>query len=547
MSRTSPTRLSVALLLLLAAPGAGADPAPAAKLPSPQDMAAARDDVWGEAAARQPGGPSYEFFKDLLPPLRYVNTDFRQYPVVLCAPRGAVKARWVSNGGAVNARANKKPMWREVGFPVAFRVGDKAEPFGDDLHRLDGPRYADGYLPVVKATYTAGQTRYEQEAFAPVRGALAEHGAVFVRFTARDAAGSVIAALDFDGPVKAADGSLRDEKDRGLVLFGPGWAWDEKRKELRADLRADAGALLAVLTRPLPSPLPALTVARYGEERKACADTWRELVDRGAKLVVPEPVVQDAWRSLVVGNFLIAVGDRMNYSAGNAYDHLYEAECGDAVRSLLLFGHADDARKMVGPLLDFNREATRFHVAGHKLQLLAHYYWVTRDERYLRDKEPVWKAVVEFITSSRQKENGLLPKDNYAGDIKEQVWSLSSNSNCWRGLRDMAAVLDDLGERDRAAALRKEADDYRKAILAAVAKSERRDTKPPFLPIALLDDEPAHDPLTATRQGSYYDLMAPYVIGSGVFGPGSEREGWMIGYLRQHGGIAMGMIRSTPH
>jgi hypothetical protein len=40
--------------------------------------------------------------------------------------------------------------------------------------------------------------------------------------------------------------------------------------------------------------------------------------------------------------------------------------------------------------------------------------------------------------------------------------------------------------------------------------------------------------------------MCPYIIGSGVFGPGSEREGWMIDYLRQHGGVALGMIRSTP-
>ena len=40
----------------------------------------------------------------------------------------------------------------------------------------------------------------------------------------------------------------------------------------------------------------------------------------------------------------------------------------------------------------------------------------------------------EFITSSRQKENGLLPKDNYAGDVKQQVHSLSSNAACWRGL-----------------------------------------------------------------------------------------------------------------
>jgi hypothetical protein len=272
---------------------------------------------------------------------------------------------------------------------------------------------------------------------------------------------------------------------------------------------------------------------------------WKKLVQRGMKLEVPEAVVNNAWRSLVVGNFLVAVGDRMHYSAGNAYDHLYEAECGDATRALLLYGFTGDARKMVGPLLDFNRDATRYHVAGHKLQLLAHYYWVTRDAAYLRDKEAVWKPVVEFIRTSRKTDNGLLPRDNYAGDIKQQVYALNSNADCWRGLRDMAAVLDDMGQRERAKELADEARAFRKAILDAVARSEDRDAR--FIPNALLGDEKPYDTLTATRMGSYYDLMAPYIIGSGVFGAASEREVWMIDYLRGHGGIAIGMIRSTPH
>jgi hypothetical protein len=526
---------------------ADARPDPPAKaLPTVKEMAAAREDVWGEAALRQPDGPSYEFFKDLLPPLRYVNTAFRHYPVVLCAPAAPVKARWVSNGSAVNARADKKPMWREVGSPVLFRVGDKAEPFGDDLEHLDGPRYADGYLPIVQIAYTHDKTAYEQEAFAPTRGALAERGAVLVRFTARGAAGTVTARLEPDAPAGAKDGAVRNAKDEALVLFGDGWRWDGEKKELSVNLAPGKSAALAVLTQPLPEP-PALTAKRYDEERQACADCWKALLDRGMKLEVPEPVVNNAWRSLVIGNYLVAVGDRMHYSAGNAYDHLYEAECGDAARSLMLYGFTKDGRKMVGPLLDFNRQATRFHVAGHKLQLLAHYYWLTRDAEYVRDKEAVWKPVVEFVRTSRKTDNGLLPRDNYAGDINQQVYALSSNANCWRGLRDMAAVLDDLGERERAKELAGEARDFRKAILDAVARSEDRTTKPPFIPNALLGDEKPYETLTATRMGSYYDLMAPYVLGSGVLGPGSERETWMIDYLREHGGVALGMIRSTPH
>src|SRR5947207_5974009 len=87
-------------------------------LPTYTDVIASRADLWGEAALRQPGGPSYEFFARLLPPLRYVDADFRYYPIVLSAPGAVVKGRLISNGSAVNALA-RQPNWRgEAGTPV---------------------------------------------------------------------------------------------------------------------------------------------------------------------------------------------------------------------------------------------------------------------------------------------------------------------------------------------------------------------------------------------------------------------------------------------
>ena len=35
-------------------------------------------DLWGEAALKQPDGPTYEFFQNKLPPFRYVEAPFRQ-------------------------------------------------------------------------------------------------------------------------------------------------------------------------------------------------------------------------------------------------------------------------------------------------------------------------------------------------------------------------------------------------------------------------------------------------------------------------------------
>src|SRR3954451_18990967 len=91
--------------LLIAASATAAEPGPFPR--NSAEMMAARTDVWAEAAIRQPGGPSYEFFRDLLPPLRYVNAGFRHSPIVLSAPGAAVKARYVSNGSAINPRADK--------------------------------------------------------------------------------------------------------------------------------------------------------------------------------------------------------------------------------------------------------------------------------------------------------------------------------------------------------------------------------------------------------------------------------------------------------
>jgi hypothetical protein len=52
----------ISLLVLLGIHRASHADEAAKRLPSVREMAEARQDVWGEAALRQPGGPSYEFF-----------------------------------------------------------------------------------------------------------------------------------------------------------------------------------------------------------------------------------------------------------------------------------------------------------------------------------------------------------------------------------------------------------------------------------------------------------------------------------------------------
>jgi len=92
----------------------------------------------------------------------------------------------------------------------------------------------------------------------------------------------------------------------------------------------------------------------------------------------------------------------------------------------------------------------------------------------------------------------------------------------------------------RPADLLRIAADLRHAILAATEKSEFTNTTPPFIPVALFGEEKPYDPLTASMRGSYWDLIAPYMLGSGMFGPGSARERAIVDYLQEHGGVFMG-------
>ena len=250
-------------------------------------------------------------------------------------------------------------------------------------------------------------------------------------------------------------------------------------------------------------PVPADAVAFEAAHEKAIA-TWTQLLDQSMQVSVPEPLINDVWRSLICGSYALLNVDKICYSAGNQYSHLYEAEGGDAAKSLLLWGHRDDVRRMTVELLKFSRKGLEFHQAGLKLQLLATYYWVTRDADFVRQEEPLWREEVDRIINGREKESGLLPRERYAADIPTPVYSLNVDANSWAGLRNFAAVLEDIGQVDEAKRIEAVASEFRKTILAAVEKSERRDVQPPFIPMALFGEEQPPDTITAARPGSYF-------------------------------------------
>jgi hypothetical protein len=511
---------------------------------------------------RQPNGASYEFFAPLLPPLRYVNADFRYYPIVLSAPNAKVKARLISNGSGLNLRGGAR-SWNDNGISVRFRVGPDEFLFGGLLDRVTQPTLAEGWLPIAEIRYLhpsplqsggnfplAQPTPqvppeiYRLEAFAATTPRLANNGVVFVKFDlAQGTNGHVAVEVDARGPLKFQDGRLLDDQDRLLALFDPTWKWERQRAVVR--LTPGAVAVLAIPTQPLDASSPlGLNPATYAEHRQACAQTWRDLLAQGMNVQTPEPYVNDAWRHLLCQNFELISGDRIHYSAGNQYDKLYESEGSDAALALLVWGYEADFRRLIVPLFDFTRKDLECHVAGFKLNNLCRYYWQTRDPAVVADLRPRWEKEAARLADTRTNEFGLCPKGQYCGDISTLVYSLTVNAKGWRALHDLSAVLAEVAESAEAKRYADNAGDFKKAVLAAIQKSVNRQTTPPFVPVALYSDEPAHDPITATRIGGYWNIVIGYVIASGIFPPGSPEETWIPRYQEQHGGLCMGMLRA---
>jgi len=550
--------ISFTLASLVAVFAAGAED----RLPSLSEAMQAKRDVWGEAAMAQPNGASYEFFAPLLPPPRYVNADFRHYPIVLSAPNATVKARLISNGSGVNLDGGAR-SWRDVGTPVKFRVGPDEYLFGGLRERTSEAVLAEGWLPIAEVRYShrspvqsegvvpLSQKKHEHpaevyrlEAFASTDPALATNAVVFVKFDlAQGTNGFLAVDMGAKSKLEFADGRLTGEAGRTLAWFGAGWRWERGLAVTR--LKPGSTAILAIPTRPLEKGAAVrLSAESYAAQRDMCAQTWRGILAQGMNVETPEPIVNNAWRHLLCQNFELINGDRMLYSAGNQYEQLYESEGSDAMLAMLVWGYESDARRLIVPLLDFTRKGLEFHQAGFKLNNVCRYFWQTRDAATVAQWRPRWEKEAERLANNRTAENGLFPKEQYCGDIHTFCYSLNANSKAWRAIRDLGAMLDAAGEAASAKRYTAVAAEFKKPILAAMEKSISRETTPPFVPVALFGDEPVHDPILHSRIGSYWNIIIGYTMASGIFAPGSEEESWIAHYQEHHGGLCMGMLRS---
>jgi hypothetical protein len=109
----------------------------------------------------------------------------------------------------------------------------------------------------------------------------------------------------------------------------------------------------------------------------------------------------------------------------------------------------------------------------------------------------------------------------------------------------MAETWHAIGNERDAALARSLAARLERGLRHAVRKSQRRLRDGSlFIPVKLLErGRPRH--LIASRAGSYWNLVMPYALASGLFAPGSPEARGVLRYMLTHGSRLLGMVRAS--
>jgi hypothetical protein len=572
------TGLRVAALLALAAlvvgGGSGASRLARAQAPACEQLVLrdeyvrsvnaalrAKRDRWGNRLLARRAGPTYQSVRGFLKPLLLVGRPAGRVGTRLTdsgvhyMPMGEPGGRSFADAGpaepfALHVADGSQLVSRQAnGRSATFFVGaDGDERYGSCFSRLAAPRLAEGFLPVLTVSYMDAEgVRYRQEALVardPRSGVLAS----FVRLEARSASSgrdSTQIRVDVSDPALAAGGrELRSDGRVVLAFSGGGTFAQDAGLRYRLDL-ADGEPDVLYLVRPIDPATARLRAdaSTFAAARSGAIAAWKRRLAEGAAIEVPEPLVMDALRNLLIQNLQLA----WRYSLGNAYEAFYQPESSAAVLRLAEYGFLRDARQALESLLPWSRGRSTNWEQGEKLAAGAAYYLLSGDRAFLRRNTPTYSGYARDFSSRRAASaNGLLDRQRYSGDITARVYGLHHQSRAWRGLRDMAYVWGLVGRKDLATRYQAEARAFASALRTAIARSTTRvSPHETFVPIDLLATprEKPWDPVTATRLGSYWNVVAPYAWASGIFPRESQLARKVFEYAGRRGSFLLGLVR----
>ena len=476
-------------------------------------------DLWGGQLLQRANGPSYQAAKRYLPgDLFYaVGANGRPltasgaYYVALARPPGAAGP----SGYALHVADGSEVVDRRVSGPrlLIFVGANGNERFGACLRRLGQPHLADGWLPVLETSYVdAGGVEYRQESFA------GSDAGKFMSFL----------HLFVDGRKSGAGAEVRFDSASGT-----------RTTRIPAGSRMDVYAAWSGRR-----GLRYLSASAYDAARRQVVGGWRRALGPSVPFVVPERRIVDAERALLVQE--LSMGWR--YSVGNTYEELSFAESLDAAEVMAEYGFGRAADSIVDFALGRLPERYLSRRAGEVLSAAGYDYLLTGPGAMSAQESALLEEVVARLAGAieRPGKGGLVGPEAISTDVGTKIYGLHTQTAVWAGLLEMGRAWARRGQTALAARCRLLAGRLVSALRKALARSERRlPDGSLFVPLALLDRTRPFWRVTATRDGSYWNLLMPYALASGFFRPHSTEAVGILRYLRLHGSWLLGLVRGA--
>jgi hypothetical protein len=508
-----------------------------------------RRDLWGERLLAAPNGPTYEAARRYLAPLLYaVGRGGRAQTAsgVYYVPFGFPFSVYTT-ASALHVADGSEIVSRRVGGPsLTLFVGSAGrERYGSCLARLAPAQLADGYLPILETSYVdRGGVQYRQESFVGrVRGSPSPVSFVHLTVDARSSqAGAVVRLVPSVRGLSPAGDTLVSGKGTQL-LFGAGGTPDHAGVVYSVPAGGVAEVYAGWLTPPATTGALAADARTYASARTTVERFWRSRLARGAAYVVPEERVQDAELGVLVQQVAMA----WRYSVGNHYEELSFAESLDAAEVMAAYGYDDIAKGILRVTLRaLPRRFTNWR-AGEQLVAGAQYYRLYRDRRFVEEQTPTLARFVRVLGRQIEdgEDRGLLSREQFSTDVGTQVLGLHGQAIVREGLFAMSRVWAQTGHPQLAARARALAVRLDASLRRAVRTSTRRLRDGSlFVPVALLDKHRPFDRLAASREGSYWNLVMPYALASGLVAPHSAQANGLLRYLLRHGSRLLGVVRA---
>lgn len=491
-----------------------------------------KKDVWGDQIMAS-GEASYEKVKDLLHPLFYsIGHTSKELGIhsILYAASDASHPMIVAlaNGSRLCLNNYASPN------DMTLKIGPNGEEiFGSDVKRLIGPYLTGGFYPILKVGYTfADGVTYTQESFAlppVVNGNLV----TMVKLSVKS-----------EKAVTHRINILHGTPQNGTVAFSSGdFDGTNYRKVLH--LKPNKEETIYYFWQP-EQPIAGKFEANkttYEKGKKVWMDYWNSILKKGFQFSVPEKIVEDCQKNLLIQNLML----RQKYSFGGSfYDGWsYQPECGDASTTLSMYNYPDEARGLLEFLSKTAFNAYSNWEKGEQLSHAAAYYAYTHDQTFIKSLAPVYNSYLQdFQNQILTDKHGLLEPQALSSDIATKEYYVYHQGVAWRGMRDMSAILNSLGllNLENSQHL---VSSFKDSIDRAVTLSKNQlDEHTLFMPMILFDEKKeVYSPVTATVLGSYWNLCMPYAYDSGIIDFNGKEMDDILNFMYKNGSFLLGMLR----